>query len=284
MVSVARDNGRHFCKMGDSYAEVHLQGNSNAELGLVRATIKWFGSSEAIFRLGQLMDRLPRWVNTGREAYGYKPFSSLQTLSSKGMTAWTWGTTFPRIPEVIIQAMDSHRAAAEGAADGSSPDQVAAKSVEAARDVMEAVTMICHGVTMPLSIFFPGATVGKVLATTADNTTLAHDTIDLGVVAANLNRAYQVDCHGATEEVLVALDQTKTNNMIAIAKSVCSVFSGLLGLILLTTGIAPISGFGLVTLSLSSTLLAITRKLHELQMTYKPIDFFAANHISWVSA
>ena len=264
------------CSVAD-YPRVKLVKNPDAENGVGRSILKFFNSSEAVFRMGQLMDKLPKWGNEVRESLGMGRYAPMDTLSSKGLTAWTWGTTFLRIPQVIDEAVQENEATrlaiSNDALTGAQVDRQIAKSASA---TTEAVSMACHGASMTAGLFPQTALLSKMFTATAETVGLAHDAIEFGLHKKNLELAYSMDLAGATSEMKEAVQQTKDNNWIAVAKDVCSVFSGIFGFLCAVTGLSFLSNLTAATLSLGSTAFAVTRKIHEMNMSYKPINFVDA--------
>lgn len=248
------------------------------------STLRFLDSAEGLFRVGQLMDRVPRLMNAVRQEYGVKPHPVLDGLSGKGLNAWTWGTTFPRIVCLSQLAANANREAREALSDGSTPEQAANKNLVAVRETTDFMAMSCHGISMISSLFPHGMALAKTFTTTAEASTLVHDVVSLDINTRNLTRAYTTELKGATAEIKSVLDQTKTHNWIAIAKDVCSVATGLFGMLFIATGVAVIPGIAMLTLSLASTILAVTRKLYEEQMYCKPINFSDRRHVTLLSA
>ncbi len=250
----------------------------NTYHSLWRSTLRFLDSAEGLFRVGQLMDKVPKWINVARQEYGMEKSPILDGLSGKGLTAWTWGTTFPRIVCLAQSAVTANQEARAALSDGSTPEQAAHKNLVSIRDTISAMTMSCRGVSMVLSLFPQGAALTKVFTTTAETVTLAYDGISFDINTQNLKRAYSAELKGATAEIKEILDQTKTCHWIATARDVCSGAVGIFGVLFIATGVAIVSGIAMVTLSLTATILAVTRKLYEEQMHCKPINFSDRRH------
>lgn len=263
-------------------AKIHLQKSPNAHLGLSGVGLKFIGTSEGIFRIGQLMERIPKFINSVLSSLGRHRVEALDTLAGKGLTAWTWGTTFPRIVEVVIGAKEATAEAEEALTDGSNAAQVKHKAIKAAREVTEAVTMSCHGLKMAAGLVPQMEAVSATFATVADTVGLGHDSIALGMHCKNLSLAHAVDLKGATPEVVNTVHSTCTNHWFGIMKEVCSVASGVFGLLCAVTG-AVVPGLLLIALSLTSTVMAVVRKLHQETMDFAPINFLDKHHVTLLS-
>lgn len=255
-------------------SRVNLVKNPDAENGLCRSFIKFCGRSEAVFRVTQLMERIPKFGNEVLKSWGKEPLAPLEALSKRSLLAWTGATTGPRVVEVIVIASEANEEARAALADGMLTEaQVDQKIAKAASATAEAVSMSCHLASMMASFFAQGGPLSKMFTTTAETVGLAHDSIECDLHRKNLQLAYSVDLAGATDEMKEAVQQTKDNNWIAIAKDVCSVVSGVFTLLLAVTGVTFLSSLTSATLSLGATTFAVIRKMHEMGMTYKPINF-----------
>lgn len=256
------------------YPRINLVKNPDAEKGVGRSVLKFFNSSEAVFRMGQLMDKLPKWGNEVRESLGMTRCTAMDKLSSKGLVAWTWGTTFLRIPVVIDDAIQEDKEVRLAMSNHTLTDlQLDQKIAKSASATTEAVSMTCHGASMVASLFPQTASLSKMFTATAETVGLVHDGLEFNMHKKNLQRAYSMDLSGATSEMQDAVQQTKDNNWIAVAKDTCSVVSGVFGLLLAMTGLSFLSSLTSATLSLGSTAFAVIRKMHEMSMSYKPINF-----------
>ncbi|MBM3184041.1 MAG: hypothetical protein FJZ64_01895 [Chlamydiae bacterium] len=249
--------------------------------GVQDRALAYLRTDSGLFRFGQLMERVPRFANELLAQFNGTFSPALATLSSKGLTGWTWLTTFPRIATMTPGTIEAVKDAREAVKAGVLPrDQIRHKVEHAVRETTDLAAMLGYGASMTASLFPQALAAEKAIRTAADGVTFAHDVISLDMNARNLQAARHVDLAKATPEMKQVVAETKRQNMFAIAKDVVSIVSGILGLGLIATGVAVIPGLALAGLSLASTILAIIRDLYKDTMMYKPIEFYNNKHVT----
>jgi hypothetical protein len=241
-------------------------------------------TSEGVFRFTQLVERIPKFANAVRVELGMSKLPVLDALSSKALGGWTWCTTFARTIEVTPAAIESVKEVRKALKEKTlSTDQMVYKAEQAVSDLTEATAMWGYSVSMVASVFPNAGAVAKTFYGTAESATFTQDVLSLHMNGQNLLRAHKVDVKGATEDMKATIAETKKYNLIAMAKDICSIASGALGLYLLATGAAIASGFVLATLSLAATALAVTRKLYSETMMFRPITFLDNKQVSLIT-
>lgn len=135
---------------------------------------------------------------------------------------------------------------------------------KAVRDTMDAISAWVYAF-----IFFTGNLAFLGVARVSD---LANDGADLGISAADYNKAVQCEA-AASGDVKKVFTHTKNYNMLRIAKAVASLASAVFALILFLTGAQLVSVIALTLLSITTALFAIRRDLYKEEGPHPIINF-----------
>ncbi|MBI5272488.1 MAG: hypothetical protein HY861_00715 [Chlamydiia bacterium] len=251
-----------------------------------QAVIRFLGTMEGGYRFSQLFGRVPKWLNAVRVECGMGESSFLRRLGEKGDAHWS---SFVRIPSTTQDAISSVRDARDavtkvGTSDALRPEQVGYQVKKALRDVADWVSTVGYSAATVCQLIPTAEQQAKKIIQVSDTVTLGGDVVSAQMSMANLGRmqamAKVADAQGASAELVDTIQQTKRYNMLALAKDICAITSGIFGLIFLATGISVVSGIVLLTIGLASTLFAVTKKLYEETMSWKPINFFDSKHVT----
>lgn len=248
------------------------------------AVMRTLGTANGIFRFTQLMERMPKFANALSEELGYARSPALDALTKDSRTGWVWCATFPRVIEMTPGTISSVKEARATIKDDSlAPDQKKHKLEKAFNDITDAGAMYMHSAGMIAGLFPAYQKASAVFHNTAEGCTVMHDAASLHMDAQNYLKARAVDLTYATPQIKKTVEETKTLNLISTVKNVFSLASGILALTLLATGVSYASALTLATISLSSTVFAVGRKLYEETMMFKPITFLDNKHVTHVT-
>lgn len=219
------------------------------------------------FRLLQLMERVCKVVMLVLREMGDKLAVFFEDLAGKLGLAWAV-LTLPRLPKVTQDAQ-------KAIVDWSKPPQ--GPIVDPLRDKLQKV----HDIADATAAWgYAAALVSNnpTVKTAADVPNLVGDVTDLSMAAQDWNKA---------KEYLKYVDPTKTGGvherfqntmkyaLIKLIKAVCSVASGVLGLMVLVFGGPVLPAAALLGLSLTSTIAAISAQaFKETVSTYELVDFY----------
>ncbi len=246
-----------------------------------QAFLRFLNSAEGLFRVGQLGERLPKFINATREHYGLDRLVPLDNCMSKSLLSWTWLTTIPHAITMTPGMVSDVKDAAGAWNDSSiSSKQKQYKFEKATREVTDTAAMYSYSLANVVSVFPSLSHHVRSLIQFGDAATLVHDVTSLKINAQNLVHAYSVDTSKATRAMKETVEGTKRYSLVALAKDVAASVSGFFGIFTGTT-ILPVVAFAF--LSLASTVCAVFRKMCEDTMPYKPIHFLDNRHVTQVT-
>jgi hypothetical protein len=274
--------GKHRVTLRENHDwKTEAKGETADYHSLASSVNRFLGTAEGLFRVGQLGERVPKFVNTLREDMGMSRVVPLDACMANSVSAWTWLTAIPRAiemtPGVIRDVKDAKDALHNK--DLTSP-QVRYKLEKATREVTDAVAMYAYSMSNITGLFPSMTPFTASTMNFADSATFAHDVVSLKMNVENLVRMRSLDTSKATPAMKETIEQTKTYNMWAIAKDVVASVSGFFKLFLAAVAVPKIA---FATLSLASTVFAVIRKMYEETMVYKPVTFLDAKQVSLVT-
>ncbi len=226
------------------------------------------------FRLGQLGDRIFKLLNI------VHPNENTKNLSTMFNKMWTV-TIIPRLFSVNAEAVKSVKGLDKPTADSEAARR---KYMKAIHDVTDAGSAWGYSASCVLGCFKKTAETSMTVLKAADTVTFVHDLSDLQMNAEDWNKsrvlagkAQQLNANDAVQETIA---DTRSYHMFKALKAVCSVAGFILGLSMTALG-APILGLAIVaaTISLASTVFAMSASLKEEGMKYEKIKFFNQKHV-----
>lgn len=246
---------------------IEVTKNPNAEKSVNEHTISFAGTSNAVFRCFQVLERVTKLVVEALKWTGSSLVGVYEKLAAKFLVAWTSTSVF-RLPEVTTRAIKSINEV--NAAEKDVPADFARKAVKAVHDSSEAAAMWLYSAS-----FFLAHPAWK---TAGDVPDLISNATDLQMNAEDWHLASQVAKKAVAQnspiEVEKAVVHTQRNSFIKMLKAACSVASGVLGLAALAMGVSLLPAVALITISLSSTIFALMSHFYQETAPYKMIDFF----------
>lgn len=232
--------------------------NEKAEDSFVKHVMDYMNSSVGVFRTLQISQKVIKLGSEVVRAFGRVPSIVFNRLDHNlGVSIGALG--LPRIPATTIAAISSLSHLREG------PDvHFFRRVIVAVRDAMDAIATCGYA-----SMFISGS---LVLRPVAQATEMVHDCADLHLSYADYNTAFVRETE-ATGDAKLALAHTKRYNLLRVLKAVVSLATGILGLILLATGVTLFPAIALILIFMTSTIFAIVRDLHKESGRFKVIDF-----------
>ncbi len=241
--------------------------NPNAKRSFNEHLISFAGTSNAVFRVFQVLERMTKLVVEALKWTGSALVGVYESLASKFLVAWTSTSVF-RLPDVTTKAIKSMNEL--NAAEKDVPTDFARKAVKAVHDTTEAAAMWLYSASFFLS--------NSAWKTAGDVPDLISNATDLQMNAEDWHLASQVAkkavAQNSPTEVERAVVHTQRNSFIKMLKAACSVASGVLGLAALAFGAPLLPAVALIVISLSSTIFAIASHFYQETAPYKMIDFF----------
>ena len=221
-------------------------------------------SADGTFRFLQLIDRVCQAISLVLEEFNSTLAIYFKDLAGKFATAWVF-MNYARLPSVTKDAW-------EAVTDLSGPQAATT------RDSIDRVDKLFHG----------GAAWGYVISYLTDSLgvrTIA-DVVDVIGTTAGLTLACDdwfkakkhlehLKTHDATNGLLQQrFAETQLEAFWRIVKNVASIASGVLGLLVLAFGGPVLSAAALLTISLISTIAAMTAHFTKATNTYELVDFY----------
>ncbi len=241
--------------------------NPNASRTANEHLIAFAGTSNALFRCFQLLDRVTKLVVEALKWTGSSLVGVYESLSAKFLVAWT-STSVLRLPDVTTKAIKSIQDLND--ADKEVPADFARKAVKAVHDASEASAMWLYSAS-----FFLSSTAWK---TAGDVPDLISNSTDLQMNAEDWHLANQAAKKAVAQnspvEVERAIVHTQRNSLIKMLKAACSVAGGVFGMAALIFGVSLLPAVALITVSLASTIFALASHFYQETSPYKMIDFF----------
>ncbi len=229
--------------------------------------VEYLSSSNGSFRLLQLLDRLSKSAAMAFATINSTLAAYFSEVADKFSVAWCM-LSLPRIPEVTKKAWE---VITDWSSDPKGPlANSMRKTVGAVHDIADAAAMWLYSGSMVLG--------SMALKNAGDVPNLVADVADLTAAASDWNAASQHLTHiNAKEPENEPMQQrfmdTMREALIRLVKSVASVVSGVLGLLVLAFGGPVLSPMILLGISLTSTLAAISSHFFRETMAYEKVDF-----------
>ena len=126
---------------------VHFEGSEAIKKyhSIFEVALRYCATSEGVFRAGQLFERTSRFINATLQSLNYARITACDACADKMLTAWTWGTTFLRLPSVTKNAVESVRAL-DGSTEGQPAHQARHKFQKAFADGGQHSILLIQGV------------------------------------------------------------------------------------------------------------------------------------------
>ncbi|HSX38021.1 MAG TPA: hypothetical protein VLE95_04240 [Chlamydiales bacterium] len=264
--------------------KIELSGKSRAYHSLGEAALRYLRSAEGLFRVGQLSERVPKFVNLARQEMGLPRLKPLDVCAQQSRMAWNWLATIPRTIEMtpgVISAVQDAQAALQS--NTLLPQQIQFKVETAFREVSDAIAMYAYSMSNVASLFLNTDKLCATCINVGSVSTFSNDLVSLKINAENYARASSIDLTGATHAIKDTVNQTKYYNLLSMAKDIVSCVSGFFGILLLATGVAVVPGIALAALSLASTVFGVSRKLYSETMPFKPLEFLANKNVTYLA-
>jgi hypothetical protein len=230
--------------------------------------LKYLKGDAGLYRFGQLMDRVPFLI--GRLVEDHK---EIDEFSRKNRSAWQHSFTIPRAITMTPESCENIGKGLSAIVDrNASGMEKLHAGLETIVETTDLVSMyILSGLT-----FLPFLPVSKKLADqlseTVNGATLVHDVTD---VAVNYDKWRILGKTTVLDLDKEAVEQTRTNHLLALAKGVVSAVGGVFWAIGMVTGRAYLPLVMAAIFSLSATVFAIAKDLHkDVWMQYKPINAY----------
>jgi len=231
------------------------------------------------FRLGQLGDRFFKFLNT------VTPNENFRNISTMFNRAWTV-TIIPRLFSVNYTANETVNRLI-----GEPNDEPAARRrqyVAAIHDVTDAATAWGYASSLFLACFKKTAELSLSVLKAAEIVTFVHDIADGQMNAEDWNkarvaaiRADQIRGAPEMEAVHSNLIQTQRFHALKTCKAVCSIAGFVLGLSLAATGLVlPGIAITAASISLASTIFAMSAELYKESMANSVVKFFDNKHVA----
>ena len=252
---------------------------------LGRSLNRFLCSAEGLFRFGQFMERVPKFINVVRQENGLPRIPALDCLTSKSVASWTWLTTIPHAITMTPGVIDDVKEASSAWSNSSlTARQKQYKFEKAACEVTDAVSMYAYSASNVSSLFPSMTKIGAASLAFGDNATAVKDGISLKLNTQNYLRARAFDLSKATPAIKKTVEGTMRYSLIASAKDLAAFAAGCFGMLFMATGTAVLPAYAFATLSLASTVFAIVRNMCSETMTFKPINFFDHRHVAQITA
>lgn len=243
-----------------------LQPNPNVGRTPYQHAAEYTASSGGAFQTLRLCQRTAKIANEVRNlsGQGYSPV--LSDIDSKCFAGWA----IMGVPRLVGMTGSVAKTVADASKPSQVPGEKQRKIEKAVRDTTEMGALVGHlaGYVAKTRAFAP-------VANTLD---LISDSTDLKIAATDLRCAVkmskQADSEQAVAQVKKNVQHTKMHAMIRVAKAVCAVVSGILGVSLMLLGGPIVPAIILIGLSLASTVLSIYAHFYKESRPFKMIDFF----------
>ncbi len=248
-------------------ALVQIQPNPNAGRKPHEHVLEFIGSAAGIFQSSRLAQRTIKLANEVRyeAGAGYSPV--LSDLDSKFFYGWAMLGVY-RLPAMYMNAVKTVKELQE-------PNVVPG---ELARKAVKTVNAVCEPIALTANVFGL-LTKSRVLAPLAAVTDLMADAADLTLAADDFSKMSKmqksVEVLDVKSDVRQNVEHSRKHAMIRIAKAVCSVVGGILGLLILALGGPIVPGIILVVIALASTIFAIYGHFYKETRPNKMIDAYA---------
>ncbi len=253
-----------------------LQPNPNVGRTPYQHAAEYTASGAGAFQTLRLCQRTAKIANEVRHlsGQGYSPV--LSDIDSKCFAGWA----IMGVPRLVGMSGSVAKTVADASKPSQVPGEKQRKIEKAIRDTTEMGSLVGH-----LANYVART---KVFAPVANTLDLISDTTDLKIAATDLScavkMAKQADREEAVAQVKKNVQQTKTHAMIRVAKAVCAVISGILGVSLMLLGGPIVPAIILIGLSLASTVLSIYAHFYKETRPFKMIDFFENRQVRQLPA
>jgi hypothetical protein len=228
------------------------------------------------FRFFQFVERVARLVLTIFKDMSASMVNFFENLASKCGLAWAM-LTLPRLPDVTHGAVKAVQNWSEPPKPG----------VSEQRDIWGKIQKISEGCAMWMYAVSLLATkaFGSVAKTVGDCFSLVSDKMDLSASLADWRKSKQclewVETHKTDDKAMRKMfENTVRYNFYRVVKAVCSVVSGVLGLMVLALGGPLIPGIVFIVMGLTSTIMATWASLHKNASKYELPDFEKLNLVA----
>lgn len=230
--------------------------------------VTWLKETGGAFRELQLFERVCRAASMVLKEMGSTMSDFFADLGSKLSLAWAM-LTIPRIPSVTQTAW---KAIVDWGAPAVGPVTSASRDViQKVHDIAEAMAAWGYGLSLVLG--------DSTLKTVADVPDLVSNVTDLSMASEDYSLAKQhleyINTNHADQGALQErFMDTMREALIRIVKSVASVASGVLGLLVLAFGGPVLPAAVLLALGLTSTIAAVTNHFFKETRTQEKVEFF----------
>ncbi|MBX7067250.1 MAG: hypothetical protein K1X28_08470 [Parachlamydiales bacterium] len=237
--------------------------NPHAERTAMDHIIEGNRGSYIVYRTLQLMDRVCKAA-----AMVFESISDfLSGLAGKLSTAWAF-LILPRLPEVTKNAWEAIKT--WGTVEG--PEGYALRGhVKRVHDIADCSASWCYAGSLVLGST-PLKNAGDVFDFGSHTTDLSMAAEDHSMAGKHLEH---IQANHANNQALIErFAETKKEALLRMIKSIASVVSGALGLLVLAFGGPVLPAAALLAISTAATVFALIAHFYKETATYKPVKFF----------
>lgn len=233
--------------------------NPNAGKSSLQQVTDFLASASGSFRSLQIAEKVCRLASLAFQQMGSSSSTYYDSLAGRLQGAWIM-LTLPRLPDVTKRALD----AVVGLLDRSTLTNAGRTTADQVHDIFEAGAAWSYA----------GAIFGASTLNAGSVCTLGADTLDLASAAEDISSAGRHLAAASLDlEAQTNLVHTQRYAMIKLAKSIASVVSGTLGLMVLAFGGPVVPALALLALGLISSISAVTAHFYKETAPYKMVDF-----------
>ncbi len=259
----ANINGKIFAAIPNS----NLKNKDGSDKSTLDHVVDFTKSANGAFRLFQFLERVTKAVVLVLKELGNKLAGFFEALAGKFLLAWT-AMTLPRLPELT-------QAAKKAIVDWSKPPE--GPATNATRSKIEKIHVIADA-TAAYGYAASWILSNPALQKAADAANLVNDATDMSMAAEDWSLARDHLKHidkknAAMAPVYQRFQDTMKHAFIKLVKAVCSVVTGVLGLMVLAFGGPILPAAILVAISLTSTVAAMAAHFFKETSAYELVDF-----------
>jgi hypothetical protein len=251
----------------------NFNGKDGEPKGIFDHVAEFSKSSNGTFRISQLLARVLKAASIIFESFKHPWSNSLAEVSKQFKIASDW-LIFPRLPEVLYKAGQS-------IANWSKKPK---RSISIVRDRLEKMGTLFEAAA---SSGFAAAAITStpLIAQVAGVPDLARSFVDLSGAVEDFTAAKQVhdfaDKNSSVKpEIVQNIKYTMRYKLIVMAKTVASVVTGTLGVLVLTLGGPILPAAVLLVIGIAGSIFAIWSHFYKETSKCKEIDFFPAHHVT----